>query len=65
MKCDMAENEIDNGNEHDIGDESDKVNNTTAFTTVSGPFEQTDASGTLPSRVWRRILPSVERLALL
>ena len=59
----MAENEIDNENEYDIGDEIDKVNNTTTFTTVSGPFELTDTSGTKPSRVWRRILPSVERPA--
>ena len=35
----MAENEIGNENEYDNGDEFDKVNNTTTFTTGSGLFE--------------------------
>ena len=51
----MAENEIGNENEYDNGDEFDKVNNT--FPTGRGLFELSDTQGTMPSRVWRRILP--------
>ena len=51
----MTENKIGNDNEYDNGDEFDKVQNT--FPTGSGLFELSDTPGTMPSRVWRRILP--------
>ena len=51
----MTENEIGNENEYDNGDEFDEVNNT--FPTGSGLFELSGTPGTMPSRVWRRILP--------
>ena len=51
----MTENEIGNEDEYDNGDEFDEVKNT--FPTGSGLFELSDTPGTMPSRVWRRILP--------
>ena len=51
----MTENEIGTDNEYDNGDEFDKVQNT--FPTGSGLFELSDTPGTMPSRLWRRILP--------